>query len=112
MTNRTFCFAWSEEGWETLIDLTAIDQECVMAKIADKPMPQTVNSILHLLKYRAQANEHRRMEVWVMSTDGEFTEDMWNEMIEQDMQMVADLVRANGEQIAGRKPGSRPAVIV
>jgi hypothetical protein len=112
MSGSVFCFAWSEEGFECVINLTDIDKQCVMAKIADKPMPQTVSSILHMQTIRARANEHRRMEVWLLKlNDEDETEASLTAWSENEPQSLVNMVREHGECIAGKRY-DRPKKIV
>lgn len=107
---NVFVFSFSEEGFEAIVNLTMVDQEAVMAKMSDLPLPQSVNSILNMMEMRARFNGHRKMEVWLLKLSEDYTEDELLTLANEDPQLVADMARM-GIQIAGEKP-NRPRKII
>lgn len=99
---NVFMFSFSQEGFEAIVNLTEIDQQCVMAKLSDTKGPPSVDSILNMVSLRARFNEHRRMEVWMAKLDDSFTEEELWALAEEDPQVVADLARM-GEHVSGNE---------
>jgi len=108
---NVFVFSFCREGFEAIVNLSAIDQAYVLAKMADEILPQSVNSILNMMSTRARFNEHRGMEVWVVKLGPEFTEDALLKMADTDPQSAADLARL-GENIYGDSSKKPTAKIV
>jgi len=100
---NVFMFSFSQEGFEAIVNLTELDEQYVMAKMADEKLPQTVDSLLHMVRIRASMNQHRRMEVWLAKLDDSWTDDELLAMADEDPQMVANLARM-GEWHAGFDP--------
>lgn len=71
---NVFVFSFSREGFEAIVNLTALDEEYVMAKMSGEKLPQSVGSIINMMKLRAQFNQERGMEVWLAKLSDEFTE--------------------------------------
>lgn len=101
-SGNVFVFSFSQEGFEAIVNLTAIDEEYVMAKMADAALPRSVNSILNMMTLRARYNEHRRMEVWLVKLDESFTEEELIELADKYPQAAADLARM-GDNLYGKK---------
>jgi len=102
---NVFMFSFSQEGFESIVNLTEIDKAYVMAKISDEKTPQSVASILNMVSLRAKFNEQRRMEVWLVKLDNEFTEESLWAWAEEEPQAVANLARM-GEHVAGNRSRS------
>lgn len=99
----TFVFAFSEEGFESIINLTQIDQEYVMAKMAGQPLPQSAGSVCHFLELRGRYNAQRKLEVWALGVDDGLTEeDLWG-WANSDPQSLADALRDRGHNIYGKE---------
>jgi len=107
---NVFVFSFSQEGFEAIVNLTAIDENYVMAKMADKELPQTVDSILNMMTLRARFNEARGMEVWLLKLDDAFTEEELIAMADEDPQHVAELAR-KGENLWGKKQPGRKVIV-
>lgn len=107
MSFNVFVFSFDYNGFEAIIDLTDVNQQYVMAKLAGDDTAKSPDSILHMLQLRAQFNQGRGMEVWAARLDEELTEeDLWA-MAQQDPQIVADWARG-GTNIYGdhrQRPG-------
>lgn len=88
-----FVFSFSREGWEAIVNLTEIDEQNIMDKMSDTSPKRTVAEILTMMKTRAQFNQDRGMEVWLVKLDESFTEEGLLEWAEEDPQAVADLAR-------------------
>lgn len=110
MSGNVFSFSFSREGFESIINLTEVDQEELMAKIEDRKPEQSVGSILTGLKLRAQYNQQRGMEVWLVKLDDHYTEENLWAWAESDPQAVADLARM-GEALYSEYFRKKEAVI-
>lgn len=97
---NVFLFSFSREGFEAIVNLTALDEEYVLAKMSGEKLPQSVDGIINMIKLRAQFNQERGMEVWLAKLSDDFTEDGLNAWAERDPQAVADLARM-GENVFG-----------
>jgi len=112
MPSNVFMFSFDENSFEAIVNLAAIDETFILAKMGDEAkMPQSVNSILSMVSIRARFNEHRRMEVWLVKLDDEFTEEGLWEWSQEDPHAVADLARM-GQHFAGSNGLKRKAKIL
>jgi endonuclease/exonuclease/phosphatase (EEP) superfamily protein YafD len=91
--SNVFVFSFSEQGIEAIVNLSAIDEEYVLAKMGDKRLPQSVSSIISMMTVRAQFNQQRRMEVWLLKLNDDFTEDELLAIADEDPQQIADMAR-------------------
>jgi hypothetical protein len=107
---NVFVFSFSREGFEAIVNLTAIDQEYVMAKMADETSPRDVSNILNMMVLRARYNEHRGMEVWLVKLDEEVSEEELLQMAEDDPQAAANLARM-GECLYRKKATGREVIV-
>lgn len=108
---QTFIFAFSEEGFESIINLTAMDMAFIQAKMADEKLPQQPGNLVHMLELRARYNAQRKMEVWVLGVDQGLTEeDLWG-WAENDPQSLANALRERGHAIYGAEYHSKKKVI-
>lgn len=107
---NVFVFSFSQEGFEAIVNLTAIDESYVMAKMGDTKLPQSVNSILTMMELRCRYNQQRRMEIWLLKLPEDYTEEMLWELAENDPQFVADLAR-KGEHLSGNEDRLKTQVI-
>ena len=111
MTN-TFVFAFSEEGFETIINLSELDMEFVQKKMAGETLPQSPGSVLNFLQLRARYNAQRNMEVWALGADDGLTEsDLWD-WANSDPQGLAEALRDRGHNIYGAEYSKTKKVIV
>jgi hypothetical protein len=93
MSGNVFVFSFSQDGFEAIVNLSDINEQFIMDKLGDKKTPQSVNSILSMMEVRARFNAQRKMEVWLVKLDEEFTEESLLEWADEDPQSVADLAR-------------------
>jgi len=107
---NVFVFSFSREGWEAIVNLTEIDEQSVMAKMCDETPNQTPDSILSMMKFRAQYNQNRGMEVWLVKLDESFTEEGLLEWAEEDPQAVADLARMGEPVYSNYKTKSKDVI--
>jgi|TARA_R110000851_G_scaffold254644_1_gene407223 hypothetical protein len=91
--SNVFVFSFSEQGIEAIVNLSAIDEECVLAALGDGKMPQSPSSIINMMSIRASFNQQRRMEVWLLKLDDAFTEDELLALADEDPQQVANMAR-------------------
>jgi hypothetical protein len=108
---NVFVISFSVEGIEAIVNLTYIDSQYIMAKMTDSDLPRNVDSILHMMSLRAQFNQQRKMEVWLVKLDESWTEEYLIELGREDPQAIADLGRM-GENIYGKSRTSTRNVIV
>ena len=94
---NVFAFAFAQGGFEAIVNLSKLDQEECLAKLADAPKPHnTPGSVIHYLKLRAQFNQQRRFELWTLGVASGLTEaDLWD-WATQDPQGLADIIRERG----------------
>ena len=97
---NVFVLSFSAEGIEAIVNLTPIDEAHIMSKIAGGKESRSVNSILSMMQIRAQFNQHRKMEVWLVKLDETFTEESLIKLGQDDPQAIADLARM-GENVYG-----------
>jgi hypothetical protein len=90
---NVFVFSFSQLGVEAIVNLSAIDEKYVLAKMGDQQLPQSVNSILSMMSIRARYNNQRRMEVWLLKLDDDFTEEELLALADDDPQQIADMAR-------------------
>lgn len=108
-TGNVFVFSFSAEGFEAIVNLTAIDEQNVFAKLSGGK-EQSISSILSMMEIRAQVNGHRAMEVWLAKLAPDFTEDDLTEWAESDPQAVADFARLGTKIGGGRYTGTRRTI--
>lgn len=101
MSGNVFVFSFSNEGFESIVNLTEIDQAAIMSKLAGKQATTSVSSILNMMSIRARYNGERQMEVWLLKLSDDFTEEELTAWAAESPQEVADLARANGEAVYG-----------
>lgn len=100
LEHKIFLASFHNEGFECIVDLTAIDEENVVAKLNDEP-ERNINSIINMITMRARFNSHRNTEVWIIKIDSEFTEESFKAWQEEDPQAVANFFRDCGDNIYG-----------
>lgn len=96
--SRVFIFFFSQEGFESILDATAIEEENLIAKMSDRPC-QSVNSILRVMEIRAMANSQRRCEIWAVRCADGITEGDLRALADTDAQQAADMARKHGTQL-------------
>lgn len=109
-----FLFAFGNEGFESIVDLTRIDEEFLMAKMVDiDRVPTSVSSIIHMLKMSAQFNGQRQVEIWMLNVDDGITEEHLREWADDDPQGLADIIRERGESVnvVGSKTRVTPVIV-
>jgi hypothetical protein len=111
MSHTIFAIAFARDGLECIVDLSQIDQTYLLAKMANEtPLPESVNQVLHMLKIRAQFNQQRNMEVWLVKTS-DLSEDDLKYLGETDPQGLADFARL-GTAFYTNKDWQKRSVIV
>ena len=106
---NVFVFSFSTQGIEAIVNLTQIDEAHILSKIAGDQESRSVNSILTMMQLRAQFNQHRNMEVWLVKLDESFTEESLIKLGQDDPQAIADLGRM-GESVYERTTSSRQVI--
>jgi hypothetical protein len=109
VSGNVFVLSFSAEGIEAIVNLTAIDEEYVMSKIAGGTESRSVNSILSMMSVRAQFNQQRKMEVWLVKLDESYTEESLVQLGKDDPQAIADLGRM-GENVYGKATSTRQVI--
>lgn len=97
--SNVFVVSFSQEGIEAIVNLTAIDEQFILDKMAGV-VSRSVNSILSMMETRARFNGHRKMEVWLVKLSDDFTEESLLEWADTDPQGIADMARM-GESVYG-----------
>lgn len=111
MAGNVFVFSFSNEGFESIVNLTEIDQADIMHKLEHGENANNVGEILGMMKVRCMANQHREMEIWLLKLPDDMTEEELNEWAENDPQAVADLAREHGVNVAGGNHAKKKKVI-
>ena len=112
MSGNVFVFSFSNEGFETIVNLSAHSRRDVQDKLMGNGSGYgRVNEIIGMMKLRAEWNQHREMEVWLAKMDGSFTEEGLNEWAEEEPQIVANLVREHGVNVAGGDHSKKKKII-
>lgn len=107
---NTWLFAFSMEGFECIINLTNMDEEYVLAKLAGDKLPQSVGSVMHMITLRARFNGQRRMEVWTLGATTDINQEDLEAWAESDPQGLVDQVRARGRCFYGDNGGRKPVI--
>lgn len=107
----TYVFAFDMNGFESIVNLTEVDEKHIAAKLADEVVPQDASSIVQFLTLRARFNQERRLEVWALGVDDGITEnDLWA-WAENDPQDLADKLRSRGHKIFANPPGPKARIV-
>ena len=98
---------WCNEGLECIIDLKAWQKE--HDDWEKKYMWQTLKQEslrdiepkipLQMMIMRAQANHHRKYEIYTITTERSITEKVIKDMFESTPQAIVNLIRERGEKI-------------
>jgi hypothetical protein len=100
--SNTYVFAFGNTGFESIVNLSEIDADEIVAKLADKKPVETVASVVSFLTLRAEFNGQRNMEVWLMGVSRDITDDDLDEWATQNPQDLADQIRLRGTNVYGR----------
>lgn len=86
---------WDMLGLETLIDITAKEQENIMSVLMDQPVKHT--NPIQLMILRARFNQQRHYEIYLFDSD--MDEVSIRELFETDPQTVVNSIRQVGHQL-------------
>lgn len=95
MGEHQFIVTWDCTGLEYLGDITADEQQRIMAALKGEPYTISIPNFMHL-KLRAQYNSHRHYEIYVFNAQAGITADDIREMFEANPQEAADVIRGIG----------------
>ena len=106
-----FLICWSNEGLESVVDLTFLSKTYVWDSLQSKtayPMYKKVNVIVGGWMLRARYNPQRRYEIYAFNAEEEVSEEEVVEAFKDDPQSMADTIRKIGQKIhaTGMKPKS------
>lgn len=103
---------FDNEGLDTLIPWSELVEETVMSKLSGEPRqgpnPQHVVSRTMM---RARLNTHRNTEVWAYNTSDDIDVDSMRHIWDESPQYMADLVRAKGDNLFGKKNIKPPKIV-
>jgi len=97
---NVFLLSWDQEGLDSCINATTLEQENVWATLADKQLQNHLSQIVTMVMIRAQANPQRHYEVYTIHVSSGITEYDLREMFNNDPQGSADLIRESGTKLA------------
>jgi hypothetical protein len=106
---RTFCVMWDCNGLEAIGEV-ADPALKTWAILANKPVPREDFNVMHW-QMRAQHNPQRHYEIYAIGVDGSITQEDIQDMFDTDPQYAADLIRARGERIYGRRRTRKDAIV-
>ena len=97
---NVFVLSWDQEGLESCINATAMDQAKMWDLLADKKPGHKLSYIVTMLMVRAQANPQRHYEIYTIHVSAGITEYDLREMFTDDPQGAAELIRNRGTKLA------------
>ena len=106
-SEHKFLAMWDILGLETLIDITAREQENIMAALRDEKLPNS-NPIQHMV-LRARYNTQRHYEIYYFTS--ELTEQDIRYMFEHDPQVIVDAIRNVGHKLYSDRADKTKQVI-
>jgi hypothetical protein len=103
---------FDNEGLDTLIPWSELQEETVMSVLSGKPRvgPNPQHVVSNTLM-RARLNTHRNTEVWAYNTSNDIDVDEMRHVWDESPQYMADLVRAKGENLFGKKSSKPPKIV-
>ena len=123
--DNLFLAYWSNEGFESILDLNEYkdvirDYDIVHmeATLSDDystlgsldQLRSQLSAILHGMKLRAQMNNQRNYEAWVMRTTKDVSVEMLREMSKDSAQCVVDIFRSHGTILIDTRTPSRDVI--
>lgn len=103
---RKFLAMWCNEGLEFLADVTAMEQDAILAGLKGE-VYQPPFSLEHL-KLRAQFNQQRHYEIWAFTT--RIPEVSLREWFQSTPQAIADSIRGCGVKIYSDRKTTRDLI--
>lgn len=107
MSHNIFMMVFTMNGFESIVDMTAVQEQNVLDKLADAPSKTTINSILNVASLRARFNQEIRMEVWLLKVSEDLTKDIFEDMAKDSPQELANLLRENGTCVFGHRNNTK-----
>jgi hypothetical protein len=102
MTNKViFGVLFGSDGFEGTLNLTEIYEQEIVDKLHDRQSLKTVAQMLGAMELRARANQHRKVQLWLITFSDDMDIKTLREWQDTEPQSCADYIRANGECAAG-----------
>ncbi len=93
--SHTFLVMWDCYGLETLIDVTAREQENIINALRGEPVRHT--NPIQMMILRARTNSQRFYEIYYFNS--EISEQEILDMFEHDTQTIVDAIRRVGQSV-------------
>lgn len=90
-----FILMWDIYGLESIINVSELEREEIMAVLADKPVKHT--NLLQVMLLRARFNSQRCYEIYAI--ESELTKDEIQKSFTENPQVMADTIRERGKLI-------------
>lgn len=106
---RVFVCYWDCNGFETIVDCTNWERQCLIDTIAGKslkPAPVNINALM----MRARFNPQRNPEVWTFNTTEDLDEETLWEYATQNPQALVDMIREKGKRLYGKDKWAEPVI--
>lgn len=93
--NHKFLVMWCNEGLESVVDITADEQQRAWTALKGKSSVSQLPNINHMI-LRARYNTQRHYEIYVVEATEGITADDIRDMFENSPQTAADTIRERG----------------
>jgi hypothetical protein len=117
MTDNKFIIMWDENSLECIIpiDVNKInnyENDLLIAKLADDSEPSNeylnkLDQTLMILKMRAQVNNQRNYEIYLLTTEPSIDQKTLEYYFENNPQMIVDIIRNKGTNMFGSGRGKK-----
>lgn len=101
-----FLVMWCNEGLETLIDVTTMEQQAVIAVLKGEKIEHR-NPIQYMI-LRAQVNPQRHYEIYVF--ESEFSEEEILDLFEDEPQTIVDAIRNVGNSLFSNRKTTKDVI--
>ena len=97
---NTFVTLFDSEGFESIIDITEMEEEHVLQKLTKEDYDENskAGKLVGQMTMRARFNGHRKSQVWVF-TAAAVGADTLMDIATSNPQGMADLIRKNGVEV-------------
>lgn len=109
---HTFLLSWDMTGIESVIDVTAIEQERAWRVLKGEAADVNLNHLVNGIMLRARYNSQRHYEVYTINVEDGIDADDLREMFENDPQGSAELIRARGHKMYSDRVSEKTQRIV
>lgn len=110
MSTNDFVLVWDQNGLEYVGNITADEQQRIMAALKGQPVNSTLPNVMHL-RLRARYNSQRHYEIYFLTVESSITEQDIRDWFESSPQQAVDLVRQRGQVFYSDRAKERPAIV-